>query len=95
MRRHLRVQLAQTACTKSSCAHLSAREICFPRQNAPNPRVLAAELHPAILHLRCVVLNGLWAEFEAYLARRSSLRLVPKPAPTETHDAKKQFKKAA
>jgi hypothetical protein len=49
----------------------------------------------AILHLRCVVLNGLWAEFESYLARRSSLRLVPKPAPTETHDAKKQLKKAA
>jgi hypothetical protein len=49
----------------------------------------------AILHLRCVLLNGLWADFESYLARRPSLRLVPKPVPTETHDAKKQLKKAA
>ena len=49
----------------------------------------------AILHLRCVLLNGQWAAFESYLARRSSLRLVPKAVPTETHDAKKQLKKAA
>ena len=43
----------------------------------------------AVLHLRCVLLNGLWADFETYLARRDSLRLVPKPVPTVTHDAKK------
>ena len=46
----------------------------------------------AILHLRCVLLNGLWADFEAYLVRRGSLRLVPKPVPAETHDAKKNRK---
>ena len=42
----------------------------------------------AILHLRCVLLNGLWADFESYLARRGSLRLVSNPVPTVTHDAK-------
>ena len=49
----------------------------------------------AVLHLRCVLLNGLWADFESYLARRESLRLVSKPVPTVTHDAKQQVKKAA
>lgn len=49
----------------------------------------------AVLQLRCVLLNGLWADFESYLARRDSLRLVSKPVPTVTHDAKKQVKMAA
>jgi hypothetical protein len=49
----------------------------------------------AVLHLRCVLLNGLWSAFESYLARRDSLRLAPQPVPTVTHDAKKQLKKAA
>jgi hypothetical protein len=49
----------------------------------------------AVLHLRCVVLNGLWADFESYLARLASFRLAPKPVPTVTHDAKPQLKKAA
>lgn len=49
----------------------------------------------AVLHLRCVLLNGLWVDFESYLARRDSLRLVSKPVPTVTHDAKKQVKMAA
>jgi hypothetical protein len=49
----------------------------------------------AVLHLRCVLLNGLWADFESYLARQDSLRLAAKPAPTVTHDATKQVKMAA
>jgi hypothetical protein len=49
----------------------------------------------AVLHLRCVLLNGLWTDFESYLARRDSLRLASKPAPTVTHDAKAQLKNAA
>jgi hypothetical protein len=48
----------------------------------------------AVLHLRCVLLNGLWTDFESYLARRS-VRLASKPVATVTHDAKKQLKKAA
>ncbi len=49
----------------------------------------------AVLHLRCVLLNGLWADFESYLARRPHLRLASKPLPTVTHDAKQQVQKAA
>ncbi len=49
----------------------------------------------AILQLRCVLLNGLWTDFESYLARRDSLRLASKPVATVTHDAKPQLKKAA
>jgi hypothetical protein len=48
----------------------------------------------AVLHLRCVLLNGLWSDFESYLATRS-LRLAAQPVPTVTHDAKKQEKEAA
>lgn len=49
----------------------------------------------AVLHLRCVLLNGQWADFESYLARQHSLRLLSQPVPTVTHDAKKQLKRAA
>jgi hypothetical protein len=49
----------------------------------------------AVLHLRCVVLNGLWADFEKYLAGRSGLRLAAQPVPTVTHDAKPQLRQAA
>ena len=49
----------------------------------------------AVLHLRCVVLNGLWTDFESYLARRASLRLAAQPARTVPHDAKPQLKRAA
>lgn len=49
----------------------------------------------AVLQLRCVLLNGMWTEFESYLARRDSLRLASQPVPTVTHDAKPQLKKAA
>jgi hypothetical protein len=49
----------------------------------------------AVVHLRCVLLNGLWADFESFLADREALRLVSKPVPTVTHDAKQQVKKAA
>jgi hypothetical protein len=49
----------------------------------------------AVLHLRCVLLNGLWSDFESYLARRDSLRLASKPVPTVTHDANTQLKNAA
>lgn len=49
----------------------------------------------AVLLLRCVHLNGLWADFESYVGRKDSFRLVSKPVPTVTHDAKQQLKMAA
>lgn len=42
-----------------------------------------------ILHLRCIALNGQWADFCTYLESRP-LRLAGKPAPARTHDAKPQ-----
>lgn len=47
----------------------------------------------AVLHLRCILLNGLWAPFEEYLMRKEDFRLAAQPIPTETHDA--VVKKAA
>lgn len=42
----------------------------------------------AILHLRCVLINGQWSAFEAFLASRSDFRLHAQPVPARTHDAK-------
>jgi len=42
----------------------------------------------AILHLRCVLINGQWQAFEAFLAARPAFRLRAQPVPTRTHDAK-------
>lgn len=43
-----------------------------------------------VLHLRCILLNGLWDEFAAHLARRGSVQLAATPAPTTTHEAVKR-----
>lgn len=40
-----------------------------------------------MLHLRCVLLNGEWEDFERYLARQT-ITLAANPKPTRTHDAK-------
>jgi hypothetical protein len=40
----------------------------------------------AILRLRCVLINGLWRDFERFVERRD-LRLAAQPVPTRTHDA--------
>jgi len=40
-----------------------------------------------MLHLRCVLLNGEWEDFERYLAKQI-ITLAASPAPTRTHDAK-------
>jgi predicted Fe-S protein YdhL (DUF1289 family) len=40
----------------------------------------------AVLQLRCVLINGMWSDFERYLALRR-LKLAPQPVPTRTHDA--------
>jgi hypothetical protein len=40
-----------------------------------------------MLHLRCVLLNGEWQDFERYLARQA-ITLAANPKPTRTHDAK-------
>lgn len=40
----------------------------------------------AVLHLRCILINGMWTDFERYLTL-CRLRLAPQPVPTRTHDA--------
>ena len=47
----------------------------------------------AVLHLRCVLINGLWDDFARHLAEANDFRLQAQPAPTRTHDA--VVKKAA
>jgi hypothetical protein len=42
-----------------------------------------------ILHLRCILLNGQWDEFAAFVARRP-IKLAARPMPARTHDAKPQ-----
>jgi hypothetical protein len=41
----------------------------------------------AILHLRCVLINGLWDDFTRYLSAQADFRLHAQPVPTRTHDA--------
>ena len=41
----------------------------------------------AVLHLRCVLINGLWDEFSRYLTEQADFRLRSQPVPTRTHDA--------
>jgi hypothetical protein len=49
----------------------------------------------AVLHLRCVLINGAWSAFESFLASRPAFRLRAQPVPTRTHDAKPAMRKAA
>jgi hypothetical protein len=42
----------------------------------------------AVLHLRCIMINGQWRAFESFLARQTRFRLAGQPVPTRTHDAK-------
>lgn len=41
----------------------------------------------AVLHLRCVLINGLWDDLTRYLIAQADFRLRPQPVPTRTHDA--------
>jgi hypothetical protein len=47
-----------------------------------------------VLHLRCILVNGMWDAFVAYLAAEQQVRLGSQPTPARTHDAK-PVKKAA
>jgi hypothetical protein len=49
----------------------------------------------AVLHLRCVLINGLWPDFEAFLDSRRDFRLRGRPVPARSHDAKPVMRKAA
>jgi hypothetical protein len=40
-----------------------------------------------VLHLRCVLLNGLWDEFSAHVASASGLKLRASPMPATPYEA--------
>ncbi len=48
-----------------------------------------------VLHLRCILINGQWEEFERYLATRKRLTLAAQPEVAQTYDAKLNERKAA
>lgn len=41
----------------------------------------------SVLVLRCILINGMWSDFERHLTRDGARRLAAQPAPTVTHDA--------
>lgn len=41
-----------------------------------------------LLHLRCILLNGQWSDFVAYIAQQHCLKLPAQPLPAVTHDAR-------
>lgn len=41
----------------------------------------------AVLHLRCVLINGLWDDFRHHVAKLRQFRLRAQPVPTRSHDA--------
>ena len=41
----------------------------------------------AVLHLRCVLINGMWEAFTRYLPTLADFRLRAQPVPARTHDA--------
>jgi hypothetical protein len=47
----------------------------------------------AVLHLRCILINGQWEDFARFLGAKSKVALPSQPVRTRTHDAK--VKKAA
>lgn len=44
-----------------------------------------------VLHLRCILLNGQWGDFAAYLASLPQIKLPKRACPTQPHDAKQKL----
>jgi hypothetical protein len=63
----------------------TVRHLVGMRLDGPGMR-WGRERAEAVLHLRCVLINGMWADFERYLAQ-CKLRLASQPVPATTHDA--------
>jgi hypothetical protein len=70
----------------------AVRNVVAVRMDGPGMRWGVDRLE-RVLHLRCILVNGMWDDFAEYLAAHQHLRLPAKPMPARTHDAK--AKKAA
>jgi len=64
----------------------AVRHLVGVRLDGPGMR-WSRDRSEAVLHLRCVLINGMWDEFAAYLAQQPEFRLNAQPVPTRTHDA--------
>ena len=71
----------------SGAAEGAVRNLVGIRFDGPGMR-WSRERSERLLHLRCILLNGQWAEFAVHLARRRDIKLAAQPIPTQTHDAK-------
>jgi hypothetical protein len=64
----------------------AVRHLVGVRLDGPGMR-WSRDRSEAVLHLRCVLINGMWDEFAAYVAQSPTFRLNAQPIPTRTHDA--------
>jgi hypothetical protein len=64
----------------------AVRHLIGVRLDGPGMR-WGRERAEAVLHLRCVLINGLWDDFSHYLTEQADFRLRAQPVPTRTHDA--------
>lgn len=48
-----------------------------------------------VLHLRCILVSGLWDEFSAHVANAPALKLRPSPMPARPYEAEPRLKEAA
>jgi hypothetical protein len=67
----------------------TVRHLVGMRLDGPGMR-WSRDRSEAVLHLRCILINGQWQEFESFLTRQTRFRLAAQPVPTRTHDAKPQ-----
>jgi hypothetical protein len=71
----------------------AVRNVIGVRLDGPGMRWSVARAE-RLMQLRCILINGQWAEFERYVAERSSecvVRLPARPVPTVTHDAPRKL----
>jgi hypothetical protein len=71
----------------SGAAEGAVRNVIGVRLDGPGMRWGLNRIE-RVLHLRCVLINGMWDAFADHLAAARDLRLASKPAPARTHDAK-------
>lgn len=64
----------------------AVRNLVELRLDGPGMR-WGRERSERVLHLRCILLNGLWGEFATHVATAPSLRLRPSPMPATPHEA--------
>lgn len=78
----------------SGVAEGAVRNLIGVRLDGPGMR-WGRDRMEALLHLRCVLINGQWEDFTRHLEAKQGVALKSQPVPTRPHDAKPNLKKAA